>query len=384
MNIWNKIKIIFINFKELGLIGSATGITGIIGALFWLFLASVIGTEDYGKVSYYLAVAIIASRISLIGSPNTIMVYSSKGEKIQPPIFFITLIGAIVTSLILFFVFLFDVSISIYVIGFVVFTLVTSDLLAKKRFKNYAKFIISQKILLVVLALTLNHIYGINGVILGIAISFLPYSIIIFKEFTKEKIDFGLIKKNSRFIINSYVLDLSVTFNGTLDKIIMLPILGFVLLGNYQLGMQFFSLLTIIPVIFFQYLLPRDSRAESNIKFRKILIIFSVILAILGSIAAPRLIPVLYSQFNEAIIVIQIVSFAIIPYTIVIIFMSKFLGNEKSIFALIGSLIFLAIQIPLIVILGEIWDLEGVSISIVIAYSIQALILFIMTKKFHI
>ena len=95
-----------------------------------------------------------------------------------------------ITSLILFFVFLYDVGISLYVIGFVVFTLIISDLLGRKQYKSYAKYLISQKIILIILSVSLYHIIGLTGVILGIAISFLPYSFVIYKEFKNSKIDF--------------------------------------------------------------------------------------------------------------------------------------------------------------------------------------------------
>ena len=380
MRFLSKIKLVLSSFKELGIIGGATGISNLIGALFWLGLASMIGTEDYGKISYYLAIAIIASRVSLLGSSNTILVYSSKGEKISSSMYLLTLISSGITSLVMFLVFAFDPSISVYIIGFVIFTLVTSELLATKSFKKYAKILITQKILLVILALSLYQFIGINGVILGIGISFLPYSILIFKVFKNEKMYFSSAKKHWKFIVNSYALDLSTSFNGTLDKIIILPIIGFGLLGNYHLGMQFFSIMTIIPVMFFQYLLPRDARLESNYKFRKLLILFSIILAVLGSVVAPNVIPVFFEQFSESISVIQIISFAIIPHTIVTILMSKFLGKEKSVFVLIGSIIFLIVQIPSIIILGTEMGVSGVALSLVIAYSIQGLFLAVMSK----
>jgi len=380
MKNWNQIKEFLSNFRELGIIGSASGITNLIGAFFWLFLASFTGEEDYGKISYYLAIAIIASRFSLLGSANTILVYSSKGEKIHSSMFSLSLIGIIITSLIVFFVFLYDISISVYVIGFVLFTLVTSELLAKKRFKDYAKVIITQKILLVILSLSLYQIFGINGVILGIGISFIPFSIISIKELKKEKVNFKIIKKRWKFILNSYLLDLSTSFNGTLDKIIILPILGFVAIGNYHLGMQFFSVLTIIPMIFFQYLLPRDARLESNNQFRKILIIFSIVIALSGAFIAPKLIPIFYSEFNDTIEVIQIASFAVIPFTIVTILTSKYLGNENVIFVLIGSVIFISVQMMSIVILGTNWGISGVAISLVLSYSAQMIFLLIFSK----
>ena len=86
MKILEKIKTLYQNFKGLTTIGTATFITNGLGALFWFYMASLMGTEAYGQISYFLAIAIIGSRISLFGFANTMMVYSAKGVKIQPPI----------------------------------------------------------------------------------------------------------------------------------------------------------------------------------------------------------------------------------------------------------------------------------------------------------
>ena len=145
MKILEKIKTLYQNFKGLSTIGTATLITSGLGALFWFYMASALGPDSYGQISYFIAIAIIGSRISLLGFTNTIMVYSAKGVKIQPPIYLITILSSVITSLILFFVFLYDVEISLYVIGFVIFTLITSDLLGRKQYKSYAKYLISQK-----------------------------------------------------------------------------------------------------------------------------------------------------------------------------------------------------------------------------------------------
>ena len=139
MKILDKIKTLYQNFKGLTTIGAATFISNGLGGLFWFYMASLMGTEAYGQISYFIAIGIIGSRISLLGLGNTMVVYTAKGVKIQPPIYLIAILGSIITSLILFFVFLYDVGISLYVIGFVVFTLITSDLLGRKQYKSYAK-----------------------------------------------------------------------------------------------------------------------------------------------------------------------------------------------------------------------------------------------------
>ena len=380
MKVLEKIKILYQNFKGLSTISTATVITSGLGALFWFYMASAMGADAYGQISYFIAIAIIGSRISLLGLGNTMMVYTAKGVKIQPPIYLIAILGSIITSLILFFVFLYDVGISLYVIGFVVFTLITSDLLGRKQYKSYAKYVISQKIILIILSVSLYHIIGLTGVILGIAISFLPYLFVIYKEFKKSRIDFSLIRSRGKFITNNYVNDLTSAFHGEIDKLIVAPMLGFALLGNYQLAIQFFMILTILPTTVFQYILPHDASGNPNLGLKKWLIIIAVVVAILGIIVFPIISTIFFPEYEESIPVIQIISFAIIPYTITIIYSSQFLGMGNSKVVLVSSLIFLGVLIPLIIILGDIFILEGVALAMVLGYTSQAIYLIFIDK----
>ena len=381
MKVLEKIKTLYQNFKGLTTIGVATFVSSGLGGLFWFYMASLMGTEAYGQISYFLAIGIIGSRISLLGFANTMMVYSAKGVKIQPPIYLIAILGSVITSLILFFVFLYDVGISLYVIGFVTFTLITSDLLGRKQYKNYAKYLISQKIILIVLSVGLYHLIGITGVILGIAISFLPYLFVIYKEFKNTKIDFSLIRNRAKFITNSFANDLTSTFGGYLDKLIVAPMLGFALLGNYQLGIQFMLVFEIIPVMFYHYLLPKDARDESNTNLKKVIMLISVTLCILAIILSPVVIPILFPEFTEAVPVIQILSIAIIPFTATTILNSKFLGTEKTKFVLTGSIILISVQIPSIVGLVAVYGINGAAIGILLGNTCQAIYL-ILSYKF--
>ena len=381
MKILEKIKTLYQNFKGLTTIATATFISNGLGGLFWLYMASLMGAEAYGQISYFLAIAIIGSKISLLGFANTMIVYSAKGVKIQPPIYLFAILGSIITSLILFFVFLYDVGLSLYVIGFVTFTLITSDLLGRKQYKSYAKYIISQKIILIILSVSLYHLIGLTGVILGIAISFLPYSFVIYKEFKNTKIDFSLIRSRGKFITNNFANDLTGTFGGQLDKLIVAPMLGFVLLGNYSLGIQFLSILTILPVMFYQYLLPKDARNESNTKLRKNLMLGSVVLCVITIIISPMVIPILFPEFTEVVPIVQILSVAIIPFTAIAILNSKFFGTERTKFVLIGSIILVSVQIPSIIVLATLYGVNGAAMSMVLAYTCQSIFL-ILSDKF--
>ncbi len=308
--------------------------------------------------------------------------YTAKGEKIQPPIFVIGVVSSVISLIAVFLIFS-QIGVSLYVLGYVIFSLATAEILGKKQYRNYSAYLITQKILMVGFALFFYYYMGLEGVILGIGLSFFPYIIRIYKSFKNDKIDFSLVRPRLGFIINSYVLDLSRTFSGYTDKLIVAPLFGFAILGNYQLGIQILAILSILPGIVYQYILPRDSSGESNTKLKKLTITVSVVLAGLGFILAPIILPVLFPKFTEAIEVIQIVSLSVIPSSINLIYISKFLGNEISKIVLIGSGIFLAVQITSILILGELIGVNGVALALVLGASSEAVFLVSVNKLIY-
>lgn len=360
-------KELFEKSRGLFSLGFAAIIANGLGGLFWLYMASLLGTEEYGRLTYFISIAVIASTISLAGMSNTMIVFRAKGEKIQSTVYAIGIISPLITSLILFFIFLQDIGVSIYVIGYVTFTLVTAELIGLKSYIKYSKSILIQKILLVIFAIGFYYLIGFEGIILGIAVSFFPFTIMIFKAFKNEKINFIELKSKYKFIVNSYLLDLSNAFNGSLDKIIIAPILGFVLLGNYQLGLQFLALLSIIPGIFYQYILPQDSTGNSTKSIKKIMILISIVLAIGTIILSPFIIPKTFPNFTEAIVVIQIMSGSAVSSTIISTYVSKYLGLTKSKIVIIGSGLYLVVQIPTLIILSGYWGVNGAALSLVIA-----------------
>ena len=381
-DIWNQLKNISSKFRDLSLYSVGTLVTNGIGGIFWLYMASLLGTEGYGEISYLISIAIMAGTISLAGMSNLLIVYGAKNIKIQSTIFLIGLISSGITASIVFFVINNDITISLYIIGYVIFTLVTAELIGQKLFSKYSKIIIIQKIMLVVFSIVLYHIIGLQGIMLGIAISFLLFIILMFKTFRKIKINFPILKSRYKFSINSFLLDISNAFNGSLDKIIIAPILGFSLLGNYQLGLQFIGLLYLIPGMLFSYALSHDASGNSTKLVKKMIIGISILFSVLSIILSPILLPILFPQFTEAIVVIQIMSVSIVPSAIASTYISKYLGSENSKIVIIGSAFYLSAQIISIIILGYMYGLNGVALSVVIS-SIVHVVYFIIVDKVY-
>lgn len=376
---WDKIRNISSGLKGLTTIGASDIAASAIGSVFWFYMASLLGAEHYGQVSYFLSIASIASTISLLGTENTISVYVAKSVKLESTIYLIPITVGLVASLILFFMFS-NLGISVYVLGAIIVGLASSEILAKGLYSSYSKYLLIQKILMVVLSIGLYYMIGINGVLLGMGLGFFLYLIRIYKGFRESRIDFSLIRSRFGFMMNSYILNLSSAFSGSLDKLIIAPLVGFALLGNYQLGIQFLSVLHILPSIVYKYVLPQDAGGNPNKKLKQITILLSVGIAALGMVLSPILIPIAFPKFTESIAVIQIMSISVVPSTINLMFTSRFLGNEKIRFILIGSGIYLGALILSIIFLGKSFGINGMAAALVLSTFIQTIFYYIVNR----
>jgi O-antigen/teichoic acid export membrane protein len=374
-----KINKLFKKFEDISTIGIANILGTVISALFWLFLATIITTDEYGQISYYIAIGSVASVVALVGGNTTITVYTAKKIPIVSTVFLVSIISSAISALAVLII-IQNPIVSTYVIAYVIFVLTTSYYLGQKQFKKYSKIFIIQKILFVTLAIPLNYILGPNGVVLGISLSFFIPLYTFFKIFKEIKIDFPLLRSKINFMQNSYGKDLARVVSVQIDKIIVAPFFGFAILGNYYLGLQFLSILSILPVIVFQYTLSHDATGTTKHELKKIIIGISIIMSIAGITITPQILPVFFPEFKEAVIIVQILSIAIIPRTISAMYTSEFLGKEQSQIVLKGAIISVIIQIPLIVILGTYIGVNGIAVALVIA-EFTSMLFYVIIKK---
>ena len=368
--------------KDILSIGSANIFGSSITAIFWFYLASVINPEQYGEIHYFLGIAAVAQLLSLIATPNAITVYAAKNIKIHSTLFFISIITGMVASLVVF-LFFYRVDASLLILGYIIFEISNGFLLGKKLFSNYAKFFLSQKILTVIFGLGLYFAFGVDGIIFGLVLSYVPYIWILVKEFKNTRIDFSLLKPRKGFIINNYGINISGAVGGQIDKLIIAPLLGFELLGNYSLAMQFLIILLLFPTIVFKYLLPMDSSGKNTKNLKKISILVSIALATFGIVVLPVIIPVLFPKFIDTIIAIQIVSVAIIPATIGIFYESKLLALEKGKFPIIGKSIGIIVVVVGFLTLGPIYGMIGLAVTFVVSGFLETIFIIIASKTIN-
>ncbi len=362
--------------KNLLSIGASNIISNGISSIFWLYLASILNSDGYGLLGFYLSIVGITGALSLIGSANTLTVLVSKGEKIQATVFSMILLSSIVVGFVTYLIFQ-NTSMSLYPIGYVIFSSILFELLGKKLFVNFFMYSISQRILMVIFSLSFYQYLGIDGIILGYTFSFLPFAILMIKGYRESKIDFSILRNRSKIILNNYVEHLLKIISLNIDKIIILPVLGSSILGHYLLGFQIFILLLIIPSAVFQYILPYDAIKKKNQKLKKITVLFSVVIAIISISVAPSLLPIIFPKFIDSIIIIQIMSIAIIPKTISTIYTSELLGNNKNKTVMLGTLTSTIILVGGILTIGIFWGYIGISIAFVLSKIGEVIFLYI-------
>ena len=371
--------------KDISVIGGAEIFGTAMSAVFWFYLASQIEPNSYGEIHWFLGIAGLFSGIALFGTANTLTVYAAKKTQIQSTLNFISLSASVILSFIVIVLFpsFYTIDVGIILIAYVINILAIGDLLGRKQYANYSKYTLVQKGLTLGLGFSFFYFFGYESIIFALALSYVLYFKRIFSIFKEMKINFNLIKPRIGFIGNNYFMSILQIASGQVDKIIVAPILGFTILGNYNLAYQAIVVMFILPNIFYKYLLPQESSGVKNKKPKIIVIVFSVFITIFGIFVAPVLINELFPKFSEAVDAIRIMSLVIIPTTISLILESEFLGNEKSRVVLIGTTILLTSLIIGMIVLGSRMGIEGIAYSLVIA-QIAKLGFYLIAKKFSV
>ncbi len=369
--------------KDIGAIGGGDIFGSALSAVFWFFLASQIEPEQYGEIHWFLGIAAIFSGVALFGTVNTLTVFTAKNIQIQSALNFLSIISSIILSFIVILLFpsFYTIDVGIILIAYVINTLAIGDLLGRKQYSNYSKYTIIQKATTLILGLGFFHLFGYESIIFALALSYSLYFKRIYSIFKEIKIDFKLMKTKFGFITNNYLVSILSISIGQVDKIVVAPILGFAILGNYNLAIQIINIMMIFPSVFYKYLLPQESSGVKNKKAKVIVIVFSILITFCGIFIAPILINEFFPKFSEAVEAIKIMSLVVIPGTISLILESEFLGNEKSRIVIIGTAVSLSLLITGMIILGSMFGIQGVAYSLVISTISKTVLYAIVRQK---
>jgi O-antigen/teichoic acid export membrane protein len=343
-------------------------------------LASILAAEDYGRVNYYIAIASVASTISVVGLNTTVMTYLAKGnETILAQATLLVLVlsaGASIMTAVLFN----NIPTAVLLIGLSAFAMTLAETLGRKSYRKYALTMISCRGSQFVLAIALYYVMGINGVILGYAIPSIILGYRLFK-LNKSSMSLNEIRSRKSFVTHSYSFSLSQSVVAYADKLIIAPIFGFAILGVYQFGFQFLLFLSVIPASLSQYLIPQEASGVERKTVRRLGLVLAAIMAAISFVAIPFVIGGLFPNYTESIPLAQIMVLGIIPLTINALLNSRLFGRENSRPVLIGSIVYTGSLAGMLVVLGNAFGAIGLAVATVISLCLQSLTLWLLSHN---
>ena len=376
---WKKIKEILIQRKGLGTIASSDILGSAITAIFWFFLASVIKPDEYGEIFYIISIASIAFSLSNVGTENNTIVFTAKRKNLESTLTTISLLFGTVSSLVLIIIF-YQTDIIILLFGYIINSLSLGYLIGRRFYSKYGIFLLSQKILTVILGVSFFYLFGADGIISALGISYFGFLIIVINYYRKTPLNFQGFKKNLPFILHNYSLKAIGIFKGNIDKLIIVPLIGFSFLGNYALALQFVAVLSIGNSFFSKYLLTHDSRDVPNKTLKKYYILLNICVAISASISLPIVVPYFFPEFTD-ISILGIMCLAVIPIGIITVQTSELLGHEMGKPNVIGAIIASTIAILGMLLLVPLIGATGAAIVFLLTPTGQAAYLTFYVRK---
>lgn len=368
-------KLINNNFSYV--LGNGIGVTGLNAAFYFIF-AALLSPEDYGYLSYLIAIAGTASIISQFGFPTSVTVFQSKGNLIlSNQINVIAIITTIVASIILLSI---NITAAILSLSVSFFIMNQHNLLGLKKYKTFFWTGLLKGIFIVTLPILFYTIFDIPGIVLGMALSNLLCSFNFLKKINFNINNFCELKPTLKFIFHNFSIQASSGFAKFLDKLIIVPLVGFTFVGLYQFNLQILLALTILPASLHSYLLSEESSGNNHTRINYLVILTSILLVITSFVISPFVVDNLFPKYSEGVPSLQIILISLIPISISSIINPKLQAIE-SILVGYPAIARIASLIIFLIVFGSLWGLLGLSLSILLSSTIESIFLIILYIK---
>jgi O-antigen/teichoic acid export membrane protein len=370
--------------KNLGYVSIGNIANTFLGALLWLIIASRLSASEFGSLNYDISIASLVTSVGILGLDTTLTTYLAKGvnKMLYESTFLVILSGSAITIALL--IFYPSLSVILLTISMIIFTLIESENLGNHKFKRYMWLMVIQRLITLLLVPVFFIFFGVEWALYGFVISYTVVSYEFVKWLRKIRISISTFKPITRYFLHSSILGISKVLPYFFDKLLILPLFGITMVGYYQFGVQILSVVSMLPVIFFGYILPRDSKSSSpgtKKTFLRFGILSSVLLTLTLFLILPFLIQLLFPKFVSAIFSAQLILLAGIPLTLSSIYNSVMMARGDSRPVVIGAVMFVGFQSIGIIVLGNSLGLIGLSISTVIGSIIQCIYLFLVERR---
>jgi O-antigen/teichoic acid export membrane protein len=319
------------------ILGSGNLVSSIIAGALWLVIATIVTTEEYGEINYYLSIATLGSTLSVFGLNLVVTTFVAKGND--------------------------------QVIGQSNAIVLILSAIATNRASQF------------VLAIIFYYILGVPGVILGYSIPLLALGTPFFLHMKNASIGISELRAKKQFTLHSFSLSVSQAVSFYADKIIIGPLFGFAVLGLYQLGFQFLMILSILPGSLYQYLLPQEAKGVETRSLRKYGMAMAVALAAVMIVTIPFVIRTFFPKYIDAIAIGQIMILGVIPLTFNALMNTRLLGSERSSPVVLAAVSYVTVSGILLYFLGTLLGGIGLAIATVVALSAQSSVLWLKSRS---
>ena len=347
-------------------------------AIFYLIFAAFLEPEIFGEMSYLIALAGTASIIARFGLNQSVTVYQAKNENnIVNQLNVLAVITTSIAAIILIPINIFAAFLSLS-ISF--FPMEQYNLLGKHEYKRFMRNSIFRSILLITIPVGLFYLWELPGILIGMAISYYIFSYDYLRLLKRKISSFHAIKSNYKVILHNFGVDLSTNLPRRIDKLFIVPILGFSYTGLYQFNLQILLGLELIPIAIHSFLLSEESRGQQHKRIEYFIIILAISISLVAILLIPVIIPELFPKYIEGIPSLQIMVLTIIPLSLISIYNAKLQAREstKVGYAAIARL---GVLIGLIVTIGNFYGLNGLSLSVLFSAIAHAIFLVILYHK---
>lgn len=358
------------------------GVGRIVGAglhgIFYLLFASVLNPTLFGELIFLIVLAETFSIVSRFGLNHTVTIFQAKNDNLMVQqvnliAFLSTSVAAVILIPINLFVAILTLSISFFIMS-------QHNLLGKKKFKKFMFISLLQGSLLLTITIFMYFLLDINGILIGMLISNFVCSLAYWRSLSRITLSFNKIKKNLKVLIHNFGIDLSTNLSRRIDKLLIVPILGFTAVGIFQFNTQILFGLELIPLSLHSFLLAEESSGVKHKKLIYLIILLSIGITISLLIFAPLFVNQFFPDYSSGIFSLQILSLALVPLTISAVYSAK-LQSIKSTKVGFAAIIRIGSLILFIPTLGYWLEMVGLSIAILISAISYVIFLVIIYHK---
>jgi O-antigen/teichoic acid export membrane protein len=345
-------------------------------AVFFIIFALLLDPAIYGELNLIIALAGTISVFSRFGLNHTLQIYRAKNDsRISDQINTLFVITTSIAAIIL--VALNPLA-AILCIAISFFTMNLQNLLGMRLYKQFMIFSILKSAIFIIVPIALYFVLDIPGIVLGMAFSYFLTSMPYFKQLRMKS--FFELKNNYKTIVNNFGVDSSSGLSFLIDKLLVAQLFEMHIVGIYQFNLQVFLALAVLPNILLSFLLTEESSGLSYRKLNSLVITASIILAIAVIVLAPMGVSEFFPKYSEGVFSLQILIISIIPESIQAILNAKLMVRESTKVGL-SAILKISILLILIAILGPLYGLVGLSLSVLISITLNVLFLLFLLKR---